>query len=170
MKKTTFVLAASLAVLLSACGQKESQAPEAPAAPVTTAPETSPAPAPAPETPVQPTTPAEPVTTAPAAPDSAASGAAAVGAAAGGTSSVNGASVFNRTCSLCHAAGVAGAPKPGDKADWAPRIAQGKETLYKHAIEGFTGEKGMMPPRGGGASLTDDEVKAAVDYMVEKSS
>lgn len=176
MKKTTFVLAASLAVLLSACGQKESEAPEAPAAPATTAPETSPppvAPAPAPEAPaapVTPTTPAEPTTTAPAAPDTAASGAAATGAAAGGTSSANGASVFNKTCALCHAAGVAGAPKPGDKADWGPRIAQGKETLYKHAIEGFTGQKGMMPPRGGGASLTDDEVKAAVDYMVGKSS
>ncbi|MDT3672598.1 MAG: c-type cytochrome [Aromatoleum sp.] len=173
MKKTTFVLAASLAVLLSACGQKESQAPEAPAAPATTAPETSPAPAPAPEAPAapaQPTTPAEPATTAPAAPDSAASGGAAAGAAAGGTASANGASVFNKVCSLCHAAGVAGAPKPGDKADWGPRIAQGKETLYKHALEGFTGQKGMMPPRGGGASLTDDEVKAAVDYMVGKSS
>lgn len=176
MKKTTFVLAASLAVLLSACGQKESEAPTAPAAPATTAPETStapaaPAPAPeAPAAPAAPVTPAEPATTAPAAPGAAAGGAAATGAAAGGTSSANGASVFNKTCALCHAAGVAGAPKPGDKADWGPRIAQGKETLYKHALEGFTGQKGMMPPRGGGASLTDDEVKAAVDYMVEKSS
>jgi len=172
MKKTTFVLAASLAVLLSACGQKESEAPEAPAAPATTpAPETSPAPAPAPApAPETPAAPAEPATTAPAAPDTAASGAAATGAAAGGASSAVGASVFNKTCSLCHAAGVAGAPKPGDKADWGPRIAQGKETLYKHALEGFTGQKGMMPPRGGGASLTDDEVKAAVDYMVGKSS
>ena len=59
--------------------------------------------------------------------------------------------------------------KPGDKADWGPRIAQGNDTLYKHAIEGFTGSKGMMPPRGGGASLTDDEVKSAVDFMVAKS-
>jgi len=80
-----------------------------------------------------------------------------------------GESVYKKTCALCHAAGVAGAPKPGDKAEWEPRIAQGNETLYKHAIEGFTGAKGMMPPRGGGASLTDDEVKAAVDYMVAKS-
>jgi len=80
-----------------------------------------------------------------------------------------GKSVYNKTCSLCHAAGVAGAPKPGDKADWGPRIAQGKDTLYKHAIEGFTGSKGNMPARGGGASLTDDEVKAAVDHMVALS-
>ncbi|NDY93589.1 c-type cytochrome [Ideonella livida] len=78
--------------------------------------------------------------------------------------------VYNKTCSLCHGAGVAGAPKPGDKADWGPRIAQGKDTLYKHALEGFTGSKGAMPARGGGASLTDDEVKAAVDHMVSLSS
>ena len=70
---------------------------------------------------------------------------------------------------MCHAAGVAGAPKPGDKADWGPRIAQGKETLYKHAIEGYTGSKGMMPARGGSASLSDADVKAAVDYMADKS-
>ncbi|MGM9515106.1 c-type cytochrome [Roseateles sp. DB2] len=80
-----------------------------------------------------------------------------------------GKSVFGKTCSMCHAAGVAGAPKPGDKADWGPRIAQGKDVLYKHAIEGFTGAKGMMPARGGGASLSDDEVKAAVDFMADQS-
>lgn len=77
--------------------------------------------------------------------------------------------MYGKTCAMCHAAGVAGAPKPGDKADWGPRIAQGKDTLYKHAIEGFTGSKGMMPARGGGASLTDDEVKAAVDFMADQS-
>ena len=80
-----------------------------------------------------------------------------------------GKSVFGKTCAMCHAAGVAGAPKPGDNADWGPRIAQGKETLYKHAIEGFTGAKGMMPAKGGSANLTDAEVKAAVDYMADKS-
>lgn len=77
--------------------------------------------------------------------------------------------IYGNTCAMCHAAGVAGAPKPGDKADWGPRIAQGNDTLYKHALEGFTGAKGMMPARGGGASLTDDEVKAAVDHMVALS-
>lgn len=77
--------------------------------------------------------------------------------------------VFGKTCAMCHAAGVAGAPKPGDKADWGPRIAQGNEVLYKHALEGFTGAKGMMPARGGGSTLTDDEVKAAVDFMVAQS-
>lgn len=80
-----------------------------------------------------------------------------------------GKSVFGKTCALCHAAGVAGAPKPGDKADWAPRIAQGTDILYKHALEGYTGAKGMMPARGGGTTLPDDEVKAAVDYMVAQS-
>ena len=80
-----------------------------------------------------------------------------------------GKSVFGKTCAMCHAAGVAGAPKPGDKADWGPRIAQGKDTMYKHAIEGFTGAKGLMPARGGSTTLTDDEVKAAVDFMVDQS-
>ncbi len=80
-----------------------------------------------------------------------------------------GKAVFGKVCAMCHAAGVAGAPKPGDKADWGPRIAQGNDVLYKHAIEGYTGAKGMMPPRGGGASLTDDEMKSAVDYMVNLS-
>ncbi|OGB05422.1 MAG: cytochrome C [Burkholderiales bacterium RIFCSPLOWO2_12_FULL_64_99] len=80
-----------------------------------------------------------------------------------------GKSVYGKTCALCHAAGVAGAPKPGDKADWAPRIAQGKDLLYKHAMEGFTGSKGVMPARGGSTTLTDDEVKAAVDYMADQS-
>ncbi len=86
-------------------------------------------------------------------------------AAAGGGGEL-GKSVYEKSCALCHAAGVAGAPKLDDKSDWSPRIAQGKDTLYKHAIEGFTGKKGVMPPRGGAASLSDEEVKAAVDFMV----
>jgi cytochrome c5 len=77
--------------------------------------------------------------------------------------------VYNRTCALCHAAGVAGAPKPGDKAEWEPRIAQGMDVLYQHSLEGFTGKKGMMPPRGGASNLSDEEVKAAVDFMVGQS-
>lgn len=80
-----------------------------------------------------------------------------------------GKSVFGKTCAMCHAAGVAGAPKPGDKADWGPRIKQGKDTLYKHALQGFTGNKGQMPARGANAALKDDEVKAAVDYMADQS-
>ncbi|MGP1629812.1 MAG: c-type cytochrome, partial [Giesbergeria sp.] len=80
-----------------------------------------------------------------------------------------GKSVYGKTCALCHAAGVAGAPKPGDKADWGSRVAQGKDTLYKHAMEGFTGSKGAMPARGANPKLTDEEVKAAVDYMADQS-
>lgn len=80
-----------------------------------------------------------------------------------------GKSTYGKTCAMCHAAGVAGAPKPGDKADWGPRIAQGKELLYKHALEGFSGAKGMMPARGGASALSDDEVKAAIEFMVAQS-
>lgn len=85
------------------------------------------------------------------------------------TENTVGKSVYDKVCALCHAAGVSGAPKPGDRADWAPRIAQGDELLYKHALEGFTGAKGLMPARGTGANLSDDEVKAAVRYMVDAS-
>ena len=66
----------------------------------------------------------------------------------------------------CHAAGVAGAPKFGDKALWAPRIAQGIDKLYANSIKGFQGKTGMMPPKGGNMSLSDADMKAAVDYMV----
>lgn len=77
--------------------------------------------------------------------------------------------LYKGTCSMCHAAGTAGAPIPGKKDDWAPRIAQGTDVLYKHALEGFTGAKGVMPAKGGMASTPDDDVKAAVDYMVALS-
>jgi cytochrome c5 len=63
----------------------------------------------------------------------------------------------------------AAASQARDKADWAPRIAQGNDLLHKHAIEGFTGAKGQMPARGGNTALTDDEVKAAVAFMVDQS-
>jgi cytochrome c5 len=81
--------------------------------------------------------------------------------AAGG----NGKSTYDGVCMACHGTGVAGAPKLGDKAAWAPRIKQGKDTLYNHALHG----KGAMPPKGGNASLAADAVKAAVDYMVSAS-
>lgn len=93
----------------------------------------------------------------------------AVAAAAPEADNAVGKGVFGKTCAMCHAAGVAGAPKPGDKADWGPRIAQGNDVLYKHALEGFNGAKGSMPARGGNAGLKDDEVKAAVDFMVAQS-
>mgnify|MGYP002717168797 CR=1 FL=1 len=77
--------------------------------------------------------------------------------------------LFGSVCTTCHTAGLMGAPKLGDKADWAPRIAQGKDTLYKHAIGGYQGKSGVMPAKGG-SQASDEEVKAAVDYMVSKAS
>ena len=77
--------------------------------------------------------------------------------------------VYNTTCVACHGPGLAGAPKFGDKAAWAPRIAQGMDTLHKHALEGFTGKSGVMPPKGGMTSVTDGSIMAAVDYMVGKA-
>ena len=76
--------------------------------------------------------------------------------------------VFDKTCGLCHGAGVGGAPRPGDQANWAPRIAQGMDTLYRHALEGFSGATSYMPARGGTA-VADGDVKAGVDYMVSLS-
>ena len=76
--------------------------------------------------------------------------------------------VFDQTCGLCHGAGVGGAPRPGDTANWAPRIAQGTDVLYRHALEGFSGATSYMPARGGTA-VTDSDVKAGVDYMVSLS-
>ena len=78
-----------------------------------------------------------------------------------------GEATYNASCAACHAAGVAGAPKLGDKAAWGPRIAKGNDTLHTHALKGFQG-KGVMPAKGGNASLADADVKAAVDYMVSK--
>jgi len=68
---------------------------------------------------------------------------------------------FTKVCSACHALGINGAPKIGDHAAWGPRIAQGKDTLYQHAISG----KGNMPPRGG-TTWPDATIRMAVDYMV----
>jgi cytochrome c5 len=102
---------------------------------------------------------------APAVPAAPAGGAAAPAA----SGSPDGKKVFDGTCTACHTAGVAGAPKVGDKAAWGPRIGQGKDTLYKHALEGFTGKAGMMPAKGGNAGLADADVKAAVDYMVSQA-
>ena len=80
----------------------------------------------------------------------------------------DGESDYKSSCFACHDTGVAGSPKVGDKEAWAPRIAQGVDTLYKHAIEGFQGSAGVMPPKGG-SSLSDDAIKAVVDYMVANS-
>ncbi|MFO1408956.1 MAG: c-type cytochrome [Steroidobacteraceae bacterium] len=78
----------------------------------------------------------------------------------------DGAAPFESTCKVCHGPGLAGAPKAGDKVAWAPRIAQGKATLYEHALKGFTGKTGVMLPKGGRLDLSDDLIKQAVDHMV----
>jgi cytochrome c5 len=77
----------------------------------------------------------------------------------------NGKKVYDSSCMACHSTGAAGAPKLGDKAAWAPRIAQGIDTLHTHAVTGIR----AMPPRGTCATCSDDDLKAAVDYMVGES-
>ena len=74
----------------------------------------------------------------------------------------DGKAVYDKTCALCHASGVANAPKFGDKEAWAPRAAVGKPGLLASVIKG----KGAMPPRAGAADLKDDDLQAAVDYML----
>lgn len=77
--------------------------------------------------------------------------------------------IYDAACTVCHAAGIAGAPKFGDAAAWAPRIAKGVDALYHSSINGFMGTTGMMPPKGGRPDFSDADVKAAVDYMVSAS-
>jgi cytochrome c5 len=76
-----------------------------------------------------------------------------------------GEATYKSACAACHATGVAGAPKVGDKAAWSARVAKGKATLYTHSIKGFN----AMPAKGGQSALPDADVKAAVDYMVAQS-
>jgi cytochrome c5 len=123
--------------------------PEAPAA-TAAAPAAPAAAAPAPAA-------AAPAAAAPAAAPAPAAAAPKLAADAGKT-------LYNAACVACHGAGIAGAPKFADKAAWAPRVKQGEAVLYEHAIKGFQGKAGMMPPKGG-SSASEDEVKAAVDYM-----
>ena len=77
----------------------------------------------------------------------------------------DGKKVYETTCSACHARGVAGAPKLGDKAAWAPHLMHGTAGLLQSALKG----KGAMPPKGGNPSLSDDDVRAAVEFMVSQS-
>jgi cytochrome c5 len=83
---------------------------------------------------------------------------------------MDGKTVFESACRACHGTGIAGAPKVGDKAAWAPRIAQGVPTLEKHALGGFQAAKACMPAKGGRADLPDDAVRAAVEYMVSQAA
>jgi len=94
---------------------------------------------------------------------------AAGGAAGTGAPPADGPSTYASACVVCHGAGLAGAPRLGDRAAWAPRIAQGQPTLEKHAIEGYQGSAGFMPAKGGRADLSDELVRAAVEHMVSQS-
>jgi len=81
-----------------------------------------------------------------------------------------GKATYDSICIACHSSGIPTIPQLGDAAAWAPRIAQGNDTLYKNAIVGYTGASGMpMPAKGGDPDLSDAAVKAAVDYMIHNS-
>jgi cytochrome c5 len=82
----------------------------------------------------------------------------------------NGREVYAAVCASCHDAGLAGAPRTGDKAAWAGRLSQGMGLLYLHSLKGYTGKAGVMPPRGGRLDLPVELVKQSVDYMVSRSN
>lgn len=82
---------------------------------------------------------------------------------------VAGKEVFENACKVCHGSGIAGSPKLGDHEAWAPRVKQGLTVLVGHAINGFSGSSGIMPPKGGRVDLSDQQVEEAVSYMVESS-
>lgn len=75
---------------------------------------------------------------------------------------------YESWCASCHEVGAHGAPRAGHAADWAPRVARGREALYRVALNGRTSADRIMPPRGGRPQLTDAEVKAAVDYLLSR--
>jgi cytochrome c5 len=91
--------------------------------------------------------------------------AAAAPAAQPAATTRSGSEVYQQACAMCHATGLAGAPKTGDVAAWKARIAQGVPTLHNHAVNGIR----TMPAKGGNPSLSDAEVKAAVDYLVAQA-
>jgi cytochrome c5 len=82
---------------------------------------------------------------------------------------LTGPQVYNEACIACHGTGIGGAPKVGDVGVWAPRISQGIEVLREHAIDGYQGSTGYMPPKGARVDLSDQEINDAVDYMVAES-
>jgi cytochrome c5 len=145
--KVYTILPLVIAAALAGCGDKSTPSSQttAPAAvtPAATAPDPSPAPA---------------VVAAPTVAP------AAKGPAPSAEVLATGEKIYTATCLACHGAGVLGAPKLGDKAMWEPRIAKGMDVLYANSIKGIN----TMPARGGNAALKDDEMKAAVDYMVSK--
>jgi cytochrome c5 len=95
-------------------------------------------------------------------------GSVVIAEASGPKGNLTGEQVYAQVCKTCHEPAIAGAPKTGDKAAWSPRIAQGEKTLVAHAIAGFQGKAGVMPPKGGNTDLTDDEVHRAVVFLANQ--
>jgi len=77
--------------------------------------------------------------------------------------------IYGQYCSLCHKSGMGGAPIVGEVSDWQDREAGGMVALKKRAIDGYTGQYGFMPPKGGFTHLTDQEIEEVVEYMVDSS-
>ncbi len=102
-------------------------------------------------------------------PESTASSAQIDAAPDGVATAMSGPEVYDAACIICHGPGLAGAPVFGDTAVWATRIAQGSDTLIEHALQGFSGSTGVMPPKGGRIDLSDAEIESAVDYMLDGS-
>ena len=147
MKTTTFLPFIAL-IALAACSPKAPTTEAAPAAAVVVV--APPAAAPAAPAP---------------APVAVAAASAPAPAPASAADLAQGEKIYGATCLACHGAGVMGAPKFADKAAWQPRIAKGTAALYTSAMDGVR----MMPAKGGNMMLKEDEVKAAVDYMVSKA-
>ena len=176
--KGSFFLVMFAAATLLACGKSEDvAAPEpvveapapqpaapvaaepAPAEPVAAEPAAAAAETPA-VTPPAATQPAQPAPASPAPKVT-----AAAPASAAKPDPAHGQQIYRQACAFCHDKGVAGAPKLGDAAAWAPRLAQGMDALYASAMRG----KGAMPAKGGNPSLADADVKAAVDFIASQS-
>lgn len=142
-------------MLGAGCSEKET----------TSTQEAAPAPAPAAQT-AEPEAPPPAETAPPAAEPEAAQAAAGSQAGDESAASVDGQKIYQTACQACHAAGVAGAPKLGDKEAWAPRIAKGEDVLFASVNNGLN----AMPPKGACMSCSEDELRAAVEYMVEQGS
>jgi cytochrome c5 len=152
----TLIPALVLLMLLGAgCSEKEATAPQEAAPAQPSAEMEAPPPVEAPEPAAKPEE-----------PQAAAEPAVAEPAAETQTAAVDGQKIYQASCQACHAAGVAGAPKLGDKDAWAPRIAKGNDAMLSSIMNGFK----AMPPKGGCMSCSEDELRAAMEYMLEQGS